>query len=98
MENNNTESERSLSVTRADQSECQEASTFADCKEGSIEGVKTYVFSGKFDEIRQDTLILEYIGNDIFLDDNGRKYVYDSKEDSMYVLDEISGEKSYKLN
>ena len=67
--------------------------------EGSSDkGVKRYVFSGKFDEIRQDTLILEYIGNDIFLDDNGRKYVYDSKEDSMYALDEISGERSYKLN
>lgn len=59
---------------------------------------KTYVFSEKFESIRTDTLVLEYIGNDIFLDDNGRKYVYDSKEDSMYALDEISGEKLYKLN
>ena len=59
---------------------------------------KTYVFSEKFESICRDTLVLEYIGNDIFLDDNGRKYVYDSKEDSMYALDEISGEKLYKLN
>lgn len=55
-----------------------------------------YIFSRKYTEIRSESLVLEYIGKNIFIDDNGRKYIYEN--DILYILDEITGEKGLPIS
>lgn len=69
------------------------------CLEGPTGGAE-YIFSKKYSEIRSEVVVLEYIGNNIFIDESGKKYLYesDNNKESLFVLDEITGEKSYEVS
>ncbi len=54
-----------------------------------------YIYSKKYIEIQNDNLILEYIGENKFIDDKGKKYLYENNK--MYLLDDITGEKKDDL-
>lgn len=61
--------------------------------------ISSYTFSKKYSEIRNDLLVLEYLGNNVFMDEVGRKYVYEQDEgEKLYLLDEITGEKLHLVN
>lgn len=54
-----------------------------------------YTYSSKYERIRTEMLVLEYVGKDVFMDEQGRKYVYD--DGIMYTLDELTGERGHAV-
>jgi hypothetical protein len=51
-----------------------------------------YVMSNKYEQIHRDVKVLEYVGENMFIDDRGRKYVYENGK--LYELNQITGERS----